>query len=193
MALTVDLRDQRAFPSFDACPDENDIDLDYYDTDDRPDRHWCLFGEITAVESFLRLRLIVRDKLGKEFVVAFYPDRGEDVGLEQYQKGHTVAILYPHQHQFLDRTTGIRQENLNTVQVRTCCFLRAKLTMFFKVIPVPLAKLLSLNDKVQAQWKSSDGQRACQVCRKQSDSILKCGRCCLGWYCSKVGCVVCGL
>ncbi len=169
------------------------MDLDYYTTNYSPGRHWCLFGEITDVESFLRLRLIVRDRLGKDFVVAFYPDHGEDVDSKRYQKGYTVAILYAHQHGFLDQTMGIRQEDLDTIQVRNCCFLRAKLTFLFKVIPVPFAEFLSLNDKVQMQSKSSGAQMACQVCQKQSDSILKCARCCLSWYCSKVSCVACGV
>lgn len=70
------------------------------------------------VEYFIRLRLHVRDRSGQEFSVAFYPESGETPTPEQFKKGHTIAILYPHQHYFLDMTTGIRQEDMNLIQVR---------------------------------------------------------------------------
>ncbi len=77
MALLMGLRDPRTFPSFDSCPSEDSIDIDYYSTKNgylfRPTRHWCLLVEITHVEYFIRLRLHVRDKSGKEFPVACHP------------------------------------------------------------------------------------------------------------------------
>ena len=69
------------------------------------------------MEYFIRLRLFVRDKSGYEFPVAFHPEGDEEPTLDQYRKGHTIAILYPHQHGFMDMTIGIRQENMHNIQV----------------------------------------------------------------------------
>jgi len=60
----------------------------------------------------MRLRLQVRDRSGHELPVAFYPESGERPSPEQFKKG------YPHQHYFLDMTIGIRQEDMNLIQVR---------------------------------------------------------------------------
>lgn len=116
------LHDSLAFPSFLSCPTEDGIDLEYYSTNDgyyfRPSRHWCLLAEVIRVEFFIRLRLHVRDRAGHEFPVAFHPEGGERPTPENYRIGHTIAILYPHQHNFMDMTTGIRQEDMCTIQVR---------------------------------------------------------------------------
>lgn len=121
MSKSQALQNPLAFPIFMSCPTENDIDLQYYATEDgfyfRPSRHWCLLAEVVHVESFIRLRLHVRDRAGDEFPVAFYPKDTEEPTPEQYKIGHTIAILYPHQHYFLDMTTGIRQEDMRSIQV----------------------------------------------------------------------------
>jgi hypothetical protein len=50
--------------------------------------------------------------------VAFHTDgRGSEFASSQLQPGYTVAILYAHQHGFLDLTTGIRQEEYCTIKV----------------------------------------------------------------------------
>ncbi len=110
------------FPSFSWCPPEDDIDERYYNTGNGysygPYRHWCLLAEVVQVESFIRLRLNVRDWKGEEFFVAFYPEEStEQPPAGQFKIGHTVAILYPHQHQFLDGSLGIRQELSKSIQV----------------------------------------------------------------------------
>ena len=133
MAFAVGLRDQRVFPVFDTCPGEGSIDFDYYSTEDgfifRPTRHWCLLAEIAHTEYFIRLRLYVRDKSGQEFPIAFHLDKDEKPGLEQFQKGHTIALLYPHRHGFLDMTIGIRHEVMENMLVRILRYNRPKLTV----------------------------------------------------------------
>ena len=130
MAFPMDLRNDRAFPTFDSCPDEDDVDLGYYASEGefyfRPRRHWCLLGEIVRVEHFLRLRLSIRDKSGQEFPIAFHFDNGDLDRLDpsRYRTGHTIAVLYPHRHGFLDLTVGIRQEKIDTVQVSEFQLLR---------------------------------------------------------------------
>jgi len=118
--MPTDLRNPRHFPPFSACPDENDMDLDYYHSVGgymyHPTRHWCLLAEITHVVHFLRLRLLVKDHSGGTFPVAFYLEDGTP-DLSKYRVGDTVAILYAHQHGFLDMTVGIRQEESSACQV----------------------------------------------------------------------------
>lgn len=118
----ADFRDELTFPTFDDLPDEDDVDLEYYDTVDgfsySPWRHWCFLAEITDVELFTRVRLTVRDKAGTTVPVAFYTDgRGNEFAPSQLQPGNTVAILYAHCHAFLDFTVGIRQEEYNLIKV----------------------------------------------------------------------------
>ena len=74
--------------------------------------------EVIHVEFFIRLRLRVRDRAGHEFPIAFYPEGGEQPVSENFRIGHTMVILYPHQHHFMDMTIGIRQKDMRTIQVR---------------------------------------------------------------------------
>lgn len=123
MALSVDFRDEQFFPTFDSCPDDNDLALDYYVPEGgflRPRRHWCLLAEITDVAYFIRLRLVVRDKSGGQFPVAFYLDNDEVFNPSLYQIGNKIAVLYPHQHGFLDMTVGLRLETMKHIHVSTC-------------------------------------------------------------------------
>lgn len=120
MAEAPALPNLLAFPDFQSCPTEYDIDERYYATDGgaySKIRDWCLLAEITRVDTPIRLRLTVRDRAGSECFVAFYLDNDEDLEIERYRKGRTIAILYPHQRTFLDGTQGVRQEEKHNVQV----------------------------------------------------------------------------
>ncbi|KAF2137797.1 uncharacterized protein K452DRAFT_98503 [Aplosporella prunicola CBS 121167] len=172
--MFADLRNDLFFPDFSSCPDENDISLDFYTSSDGfrwiPKHHWCLLGEIVDVTYFLRLRLLVRDRSGLEVPVAFYPDAQDpllDYG--SFRKGHTLAILYAHQHGFLDLSVGIRQETMSAV----------------RVIPFPLHRLLALSDTLQTRSEASKNSPACHTCQKESNDLLKCSRCGITWYCNK--------
>jgi hypothetical protein len=121
--VSANLRNDKLFPSFDNCPDENDIDLDYYNQGNDgvfyPSRHWCLVGEITEVSFFIRPRLILKDKAGAEIILSFYLDNEEAMTLDhdRLKQGHTVAVMYPQRHCFLDMSVGLRIEVANTVEV----------------------------------------------------------------------------
>jgi hypothetical protein len=120
----ANLRNEEAFPTFVGLPRGDDINLTFYNTVNgfnyTPRKHWCFLAEITDIEMFIRVKLIVRDKAGTAVPVAFYTDgRGIEFAPSQLQPGYTVAILYAEQHDFLDCTTGIRQEEYYTVKVRT--------------------------------------------------------------------------
>lgn len=123
MTIT-NLRDQTYFPAFDGLPDENSIDLDYYTSGDGfryiPRKHWCFFAEVVEVSHFLRLILLVRDVAGQEVSVHFYTaGRGMEQSISNVQPGNTIAILYAHQHAFMDLSTGIRQEEVDTIRVNS--------------------------------------------------------------------------
>lgn len=115
MTMYADFGNKTAFPAFHSCPYEDDINLTYYTSSDGfvfcPSRHWCLLGEIVDVSHFMRLRLEVKDRDGLVVPVAFYLDGNPAVDVNQYKVGYTVAILYAHQHPFLDLTTGVRLED----------------------------------------------------------------------------------
>ena len=111
----ADLRDDAMFPSFRALPDENEVDPEFYDSEDgftyRPRKHWCFLGEIVDVDEFLRLKLIVEDRGGKKIPVLFYTDtRGSEINPSRVREGFTVVVLYAEKHGFLDMTRGIRHE-----------------------------------------------------------------------------------
>ena len=69
------------------------------------------------MEYFFRLRLRIRDKAGVEFGVHFHPEDSQEPIIQDYAVGKTIAILYAHQHVFLDMTVGVRVEVLSSVQV----------------------------------------------------------------------------
>ncbi|KAK7414307.1 hypothetical protein QQX98_006824 [Neonectria punicea] len=128
----ADLRDDAMFPSFGALPEENDVDVDFFESSDgfsyRPRKHWCFLAEIVAIEDFLRLKLIVKDKSGQEVPVLFYtPGRGGELDPVRVRKGSTLAILYGEQHGFLDMTVGIRHENPGSLKVNSLLRLSSNL------------------------------------------------------------------
>ncbi|KAK4179771.1 hypothetical protein QBC36DRAFT_179262 [Triangularia setosa] len=116
----ANFRSEETFPTFTGLPEENDINLAFYDTVDgfsyMPRKHWCFLAEIIDIEQFIRVKLIVQDKAGTMVPVAFHTD-GRGTEFAELQPGSTVAILYAHQHGFLDLTAGIRQEEYCGVKV----------------------------------------------------------------------------
>jgi hypothetical protein len=123
----ANFRDEETFPTFSSLPEDGDINLAFYDTLNGftyiPQKHWCFLAEIVDVEYFLRLRFIVRDKAGITVPIAFHTEgRGTEFSPFQLQPGYTVAILYAHQHHFLDLTTGVRQEEYYGIKVRHFSF-----------------------------------------------------------------------
>ena len=119
----ANFRNEEIFPAFVGLPRDDDINVTFYNTVDgfnrMPRKHWCFLAEIIDIERFIRVKLIVRDKAGTTVPVDFHTDRGIEFALTQLQPGYTIAILYAHQHGFLDFTTGIRQEEYCAVKVGT--------------------------------------------------------------------------
>lgn len=82
------------------------------------DKHFCFLAEIQQCDGFLRYRTLVKDREGKEVVVAFYPDSHDDeFDFKRLKRGHTLAIMNADQHQFLDGSHGVRVEDMDDVCV----------------------------------------------------------------------------
>ena len=124
------LNNKTAFPNIQNLPWENEVPLRYYpEYGGSPIRHWCFLGEITQHIGFGRITVRVKDRAGKETTLAFYPETDEDVkgvkDIQEYQIGHTIAVLYPCRRQFLDMSTGIRLETMSNHEVKRICFFPA--------------------------------------------------------------------
>ena len=65
---------------------------------------------------FIRLRLVVQDRSGRRFVIAFHDDNSRSP--INCKVDETTAIFYAEQHGFLDFSDGIRQEDPDTFTVR---------------------------------------------------------------------------
>jgi hypothetical protein len=136
---------------------------------------------------FIRVKLIVQDKAGSTVPVAFYTD-GRGTEFAQLQPGSTVAILYAHQHGFLDLTAGIRQEEYCGVKVDLSNLHYPKdvgILNISQIISATLAELLQLSDRVH-QYSTGLIKKTCHRCDEQKTSLQKCSKCSLFWYCNKV-------
>ncbi|KAF5021929.1 hypothetical protein F66182_6032 [Fusarium sp. NRRL 66182] len=118
----ADLRNEDSFPSFQNLPWDTELDLGFYASTDgfyyRPRKNWAFLGEIVHITSFIRLRIIVKDRHDHQLLIAFYTDtRGHEIQPSMLKLGYTVAVLYPNQHGFLDLTVGLRHEDQGALKV----------------------------------------------------------------------------
>jgi hypothetical protein len=122
--LYANFRSDQAFPSFEQLPGDNDLDLDFFHSEDgfsyHPRKHWCFLAEIVDTVWIVRLNLHIRDKTGFETRILFHTDdRGKEIDSSMIKNGYTVAVLYAQQHGFLDLSVGIRHENPTAIKVIT--------------------------------------------------------------------------
>ncbi|KAF1954354.1 SET domain-containing protein [Byssothecium circinans] len=166
----VNLRNCEIFPSFDALP-RSESDLNWYEEVDgtyQPLRYWCFLGEIVSSTTLLHLELELADIVDKKIPLHFNADSGgNEMAPARIQKGHTVAVLYAKRRVFMHRDPSIRHEDPE----------------MFKVFPLPLKKLLELNDLVQQFSVEVGGSKTCHGCSKKATSLKRCGKCSLFWYC----------
>lgn len=195
----ADLRSHATFPGFIDLPDENVIDLDFYESSDmityRPRRHWCFLGEIVDFLTLVRLQMEIKDVDGRKIPLYFYTDgRGSELTPAQLQKGFTVAILYAQRHALTYDEPGIRHEDprmvkvpqlfpIYTVKLDSYSLTERDVTQIF---PLSLHELLALNDQVQQFSTKLDGIRMCHGCNRKAASLKKCGKCSSFWYCDRV-------
>ena len=193
----TNLRSTRTFPSFNECPYESSLNLDYFERLENnlytPRRHWCLFAELEGSLHFLRRRLTVRDRDGTQFQIVIHTEDGElpDKEARLLCIGNTVAVMYAVQHEFWDMTIGVRQEHETTLKVRVKTWTsstRAKNNAEFsyQVLPMSLQKLYELNDRVFEHLPTQGGQKKCHNCGKMGSEMKSCARCQVSHYCNKV-------
>ncbi|KAM0198329.1 hypothetical protein ACHAQI_012377 [Fusarium lateritium] len=120
----IHFRDETAFPAFEDLPDEDNVDLDYFQTEDgfsyHPWRHWAFLSEIVNAEFLFRQRLLVRDGSDQQIPIAFYTSQvGREITPEMLKPRYTVVVLYAESHAFMDFSQGIRHENQKTLKVMT--------------------------------------------------------------------------
>lgn len=176
----ADLRSRATFPGFIDLPDENDVDLDFYESSDmvtyRPRHHWCFLGEIVDFATLVRLQMEIKDVDGRKIPLYFYTDgRGSELAPAHVQRGYTVAILYAQRHAFMFCEPGIRHEDPRMI----------------KIFPLSLHELLALNDQVQQFSIELNGIRMCHGCGRKAASLKRCGKCSSFWYCDRA-CQVAG-
>ncbi|KAF1837624.1 hypothetical protein BDW02DRAFT_627740 [Decorospora gaudefroyi] len=166
----TDLRNGEIFPSFDALPNSNSVDLDSFGKVDG--RLWCFLGEIVDSMTLHHLALRLTDVDNKNIPLHFETnDRGSELTAKQIQKGYTVAVLYAQRRTFTYGDPGISLEDPHML----------------KIFPVSLERLLELNGQVQQFSTSIDGIRTCHGCGKKASSLNRYGKCSLFWYCDS-GC-----
>ncbi|KAK3821178.1 MAG: hypothetical protein J3Q66DRAFT_386081 [Benniella sp.] len=152
------LQDPRYFPVFRLLPPDSNI-LEAMVAISQgapvnPTYHWCFMGEIVddtlAKESFLRHRLLVRDREGLELPVLFYLSAGDNLDTSHLKTGHTIFVRYAQHHWFLDLTEGIRVEK----------------TAFFYAVPYSLSAILETHSALTPGVCKSCGKQASQRCAK---------------------------
>ena len=164
-------------PSFlDVCH-ENEPDAPYYRFTDvlvLPARYWCMMGEIEEVNLFIRPRIVIRTRFNETFPIAFYLDRDQHPTTFSFHDavvGHVMVILYPAKHDFLDMTTGIRQEDPDTVVIFKCS-MQELIKIFASMMMNPPVCF-----QCQATQKNSS--------TPESLSLKQCSKCRIALYCSQ--------
>ena len=114
----------------------------------RPSGHWAMLAEIIDFDNFLRYRTTVKDENDEELVVAFYLDNNAAFDFSKLKAGHTMVIMYPYQHHFLDGSYGVRIENPDHVRVG---LLLATMSI------VPLLTPRSRYRSFPSAWRSCSG------------------------------------
>ncbi|KAF8197116.1 hypothetical protein BJ912DRAFT_1140725 [Pholiota molesta] len=168
----LDMRDEEHFPTFLELPDDNDLDLRYYEDPYEaggvvgPIKHWCLLAEIVEVIPYMRPMFRVKDKANNEFLVACYFDthlKMPPIWEKRCKKGGVIAILYATSHYFMDGQNGVRVEEMEYV----------------KFLPCSLDALLRIGDDVG----KSTAQDVCARCGQPGG--LRCSQCSRAKYCGK--------
>ena len=195
----ADIRRRATFPGFFDLPDENAVDLDFYESSDmgtyRPRRHWCFLGEILDFGTLVRLQMSIKDVDGREIPLFFYTDgRGSELAPAQVRNGYTIAILYPQRHAFKFSEPGIRHEDPRMIKVPQqlpFCIIKLDSSLLTErdvtqIFPLSLHELLALNDQIQQFSIELDGTRMCHGCDKKAASLKRCSKCSSFWYCDSV-------
>ena len=181
------------FPPFRNLPHEYHFEEGYWKENDdglvQPACSWFFIGEIVRDEasqvSFLRHTIEVQDRAGRDHImIAFYPESGH-FDYRALKKGSTILVADAQRHDFMDGSSGLRIEDLNTVSVAPCgmsdLLLLSKLYHERKDTK---CWCCGLEDTSSASVRCSDppvdpGGAA------SGEELKKCSACRLAYYCSK--------
>jgi hypothetical protein len=163
------------FPSFADLTELDDPSTNYYTGWDEGllvrSREWALLGEVTELQHFLRARFLLQTRLKENLALAFYPESLPLPGFDvtSVKVGHTFALLNAERKNFMDMTSGVRMENLNT-----CWTFKAS-----------LGDVIDEADKLlaAADAKEKHEQNRCFTCANPSTS--RCAKCMLACFCSR--------
>ncbi|KAF7297350.1 MYND-type domain-containing protein [Mycena indigotica] len=125
----------------------------------QPGESWIILAEIIQDVSAFRPVFLTRDKIGSEFIVAFYTDNPMgDVEAMKCRVGHVMCIRNGMRHRFFDGQSGYRIEDPTTTFM----------------LPCSMAQLQQINSRLRQI--NDDGEMGkCIACKKQAE--LRCKKC----------------
>jgi hypothetical protein len=208
-------------PTFDYCPNinklDNHVDCPSFDAvchEDEPCepywrlirgsmkqiRRWCLMGEIEDVIYITRPVLLIRTRFDEKVKIHFYLEESNTPLTFSFNDaliGHTIVIMYAEKHDFLEMSTGVRQEDGDLVVIFKCsmptviktfgsmmaspaCF-QCGQELPNSIQNLPLEKEEKL---VQADLSSQSEQDSQST--SVSLSLKKCSRCRIALYCNEL-------
>ncbi|CAF3316313.1 unnamed protein product [Rotaria socialis] len=208
-------------PAFDYCPNinklDNHVDCPSFDGvchEDQPCepywrmikgsfkqiRRWCLMGEIENVNYFNRPKLTIRTRFDEKVTVHFYLEEDNNIPTFSFNDaliGHTVLIMYAEKHDFLDMSTGVRQEDGDLVVIFKCS-METLIKTFGSMMappgcfqcgaksPSPTQNSpLEKNENPVSVDQSSHVDENSQLA-SASLPLKKCSKCQIALYCSKL-------
>lgn len=155
------------FLDFLSIPDIYTLDLRYFTNEGQPLFSWIFYGEIvdnkSSMSSHLRHRTLIKDPNEEICILAFYPESGS-FDFNNIKLGHTICIRQACKKNFMDGTSGVRIEQLNSVFV----------------IPLNNDKLMAL-DKSYLKWGKD---KKCWNC-DNGEGVNRCSRCKVSVYCGR--------
>ncbi|CAF1143348.1 unnamed protein product [Didymodactylos carnosus] len=157
-------------------------------------RRWCLMGEIEEIYCITRPVLVIRTRFDEKVKVHFYLEGSHTpltFSFNDAVKGHTILIMYPEKHDFLEGTTGIRQEDGDLVVIFKCPMQTLIKTFGSMTAPQacfqcgakPSDSIQNLPLKENEHSISSD-QSAESV--PMNLSLKKCSKCRIALYCNEL-------
>lgn len=180
------------FPPFESLPDENDVQDGYWGEDPNsgvfsPASTWFFMADITNDElsqiPIYRNRISVQDRAGRNDInISFYPEDGH-FDFHTLKKGHTILVTNGQKHYFLDSSSGLRIEQLDSVSVVPCSM--ADLLLLSKLYHEKRDRKCWWCDKEDTTTPSTCVPAAEASAATGPNELKKCMACKMARYCSK--------
>ena len=166
----------------------------------KPIRHWCLMGEIKGLDYFIRPHLDIRTRFDEEVRIHFYLEEDQtrpSFSFTDAVIGHTILIMYAEKHDFLDGTTGVRQEVGDSVVIFKCS-MQTLIKTFGSMMASPICFECGAKPSSPGQNSSLDQEEnpvPVNIPSREdhdskstlaSQSLKKCSGCRIALYCNTV-------